>query len=82
MNRSARLCACILNYIEFRNRVYRIALDAFPNGSPGRFRSLKKHGEQDYGDDTMQKQAREWDEDTMTTVGIKFSNNSIFKWLY
>ena len=73
--------ACILNYIEPRSRVYRIAQDEFSNDGPGLFKWLKSYGKLDYDDDTKQKLAREWDEATMAKVGIKFSHNSIFEWL-
>ena len=81
VSRSARVYACILNYIEPRSRVYRIAQDEFPNDGPGLFKWLKSYGKLDYDDDTKQKLAREWDEATMAKVGIKFTHNSIFEWL-
>ena len=81
VSRSARVYACILNYIEPRSRVYRIAQEEFANDGPGLFKWLKSYGKLDYDDDTKQKLAREWDEATMAKVGIKFTHNSIFEWL-
>ena len=81
VSRSARVYACILNYIEPRSRVYRIAQEEFANDGPGLFKWLKSYGKLEYDDDTKQKLAREWDEATMAKVGIKFSHNSIFEWL-
>lgn len=80
-NRNARVYACILNYISPKSRVYRIAMQEFPNNGRGLFVWLREYGKLEYDETTRRELVNEWDDATMARVGIKFTAEAIWEWL-
>jgi hypothetical protein len=81
LSRSARVFACMSNYLKPDCRALRIARQEFPNDGPAFFKWLKVYGTLDYDEETLERMRREFDVATMAKVGIKFEPEAIYEWL-
>jgi len=52
----------------------------FANDGHGLFIWLKEYGKLEYDDITRHELLNEWDDATMTKVGIRFTPNAIWEW--
>lgn len=78
-SRNARVYACILHYISPQCRVYKIAMQEFPDYEPGRFVWRKEYGNIEYDETTTRELVNEWDDAFMARVGIKFTSEALWE---
>ena len=79
-NRNQRLFGAMLNYIEPNSWVYRFTQRTFANNGRGLFNYLYVYGYLPYTSDERTEMENEWSEATMSTVGIKYTPEAVFKW--
>ena len=79
--RNSRVFACIANYLEPDCRPLTIANAEFPNDGAGVFKWLKVYGDLKVDSETKQGWLNEWNEATMTKVGIPLKPHGIWLWL-
>ena len=78
--RSARVYACILNYISPTSWITRHANKIFPNNGPGLYKFIKHVGALSYDEYKIEEMRATWDEATMSKIGIRFDPTAIWKW--
>ena len=80
--RSTRVFCCIMNYIKTNSRCARIANNEFKHDGPGLFKWLKVWGDLEHDATTKQELLNEWEESSMSKVGIRNNDpEGIWKWL-
>ena len=79
-NRNQRLFGSILNYIEATSWIYRYASANFNNNGRGLFNYISVYGHLEYSQDERTKLENEWRDATMSSVGIRYTPEAIFKW--
>ena len=79
-NRNQRLFGAMLNYIEPTSYVYRYAQRTFANNGRGLFNYLYVVGHLPFTSDERTTMENEWSEATMSTAGIKYTAQAVFKW--
>ena len=80
--RCMRVFCCIMNYIKTNSRCARIANTEFKNDGPGLFKWLQVWGNLENDPETKAQLLNEWEESSMSKVGIKNNDpEGIWKWL-
>ena len=79
-NRNQRLFGSILNYIEHTSYIYRYASAHFNNNGRGLFEYLYVYGHLPYTAEQRTELENEWTDATMSKVGIKYTEQAVFKW--
>ena len=79
--RNSRLFACILNYINPHSQVAKTLKEELLNDGKAAFQFIKTFGDLKLDDTERIRLTNEWDEATLTKVGIKLNSDSLFEWL-
>ena len=79
-NRNQRLFGAILNYIEATSYLYQYVSNTFANDGRALFEYIWVVGHLDYTNEERIKLENEWTDATMSSVGIEFEPNAVFKW--
>ena len=79
-NRNQRLFGAILNYIEATSYLYSFVSNTFANDGRGLWNYIWEVGHLPYTLDERTKLENEWTDATMSSVGIQYVHNAVFKW--
>ena len=79
-NRNQRLFGAILNYIEATSLIYRYVSATFANDGRGLYNYIYEEGHLPYTSEQRTTLENEWTDATMSRVGIKFTQDAVFKW--
>ena len=79
-NRNHRVFGAILNYIEATSWLYHYVSTTFANNGRGLFQYLYVYGHLPYTSEERVTLENEWKDATISSVGIKYSPNAVFKW--
>ena len=79
--RNSRLFACILNYINPTSQLAKTLKEELLNDGKSSYEYIKTFGDLKLDDTERIRLTSEWDEATLTKVGIKIDSNSLFEWL-
>ena len=78
--RKTRLAACILKYISPNSYLHRVLTQNMMNDGVKMYEYIREVGKLAKPEFHMQLLRDKWDKATMSKVGIKYTNDGIFKW--
>ena len=79
-NRNQRVFGAILNYIEATSHLYSVVSATFANDGRGLFQYLWVYGHLPYTDEERTELENEWRDATISSAGIKYEIEAVFKW--